>query len=214
MQQFRGGLVFEAHRLLYFSTLGLRVIKNKKKFRGMCAIVPMRFFSCGALKFQGSGVSIEESILPLSARSSDYRGTSLIKNCPPPGHYSTTSSITGHVLKCAGHSFGGVSFSSTPLSTWPVLRTRTGCADHETVAGVLTFGGPVDFWRGCCFLSRGGDVWQALSSTLTDALDVTRNKALALASNVNLTTYHSQMSAWLRATFPQQGTCLVGVPRS
>ena len=30
MQQFRGGLVFEAHRLLYHSTLGLRVLKKKK----------------------------------------------------------------------------------------------------------------------------------------------------------------------------------------
>ena len=27
----RGGLVFKAHRLLYHSTLGLRVIKKKKK---------------------------------------------------------------------------------------------------------------------------------------------------------------------------------------
>ena len=32
VQQFRGGLVFKAHRLVYHSTLGLRVIK-KKKFR-------------------------------------------------------------------------------------------------------------------------------------------------------------------------------------
>ena len=31
-QRFRGGLVFKAHRLLYHSTLGLRGIKNKKKF--------------------------------------------------------------------------------------------------------------------------------------------------------------------------------------
>jgi len=29
VQQFRGGLVFEAHRLLYHSTLGLRAIKKK-----------------------------------------------------------------------------------------------------------------------------------------------------------------------------------------
>ena len=29
----RGGLVFKAHRLLYHSTLGLRVIKNKRKWR-------------------------------------------------------------------------------------------------------------------------------------------------------------------------------------
>jgi len=33
VQRFRGGLVFEAHRLVYHSTLGLRVIKQKKKKR-------------------------------------------------------------------------------------------------------------------------------------------------------------------------------------
>ena len=32
MKRFRGVLVFKAHRLLYHSTLGLRVIKKKKKF--------------------------------------------------------------------------------------------------------------------------------------------------------------------------------------
>ena len=31
VQRFRGGLVFKAHRILYHSTLGLRVIKKKKK---------------------------------------------------------------------------------------------------------------------------------------------------------------------------------------
>ena len=31
MKRFRGGLVFEAHRLLYLSTPGLRVIKKKKE---------------------------------------------------------------------------------------------------------------------------------------------------------------------------------------
>ena len=31
VQRFRGGLAFKAHRLLYHSTLGLRVIKKKKK---------------------------------------------------------------------------------------------------------------------------------------------------------------------------------------
>jgi len=30
VQRFRGGLAFKAHRLLYHSTLGLRVIKKKK----------------------------------------------------------------------------------------------------------------------------------------------------------------------------------------
>jgi len=33
VQRFRDGLVFKAHRLLYHSTLGLRVIKEKKKKR-------------------------------------------------------------------------------------------------------------------------------------------------------------------------------------
>ena len=31
MNRFRGGLVFKAHRLLYHSTLGSRVIKKKKR---------------------------------------------------------------------------------------------------------------------------------------------------------------------------------------
>jgi len=31
VKRFPGGLVFKAHRLLYHSTLGLRVIKEKKK---------------------------------------------------------------------------------------------------------------------------------------------------------------------------------------
>ena len=30
MKRFRGGLVFKAHKLVYHSTLGLRVIKKKK----------------------------------------------------------------------------------------------------------------------------------------------------------------------------------------
>ena len=34
MQRFRSGLVFKAHRLVYHSTLGLLVIKKKKKYRG------------------------------------------------------------------------------------------------------------------------------------------------------------------------------------
>jgi hypothetical protein len=33
VKQSRGGLVFKAHRLVYHSTLGLRVIKKKKTFR-------------------------------------------------------------------------------------------------------------------------------------------------------------------------------------
>jgi len=46
LQRFRGGLVFKAHRLFYHSTLGLRVIKKKKKvppikssFSGPCFVL-------------------------------------------------------------------------------------------------------------------------------------------------------------------------------
>jgi len=37
VQRFRGGLVFQAHRLLYHSTLGLKVMKKKEEKRGMDA---------------------------------------------------------------------------------------------------------------------------------------------------------------------------------
>jgi len=37
VQRFRGGLVVKAHRLLYHSTLGLRVIKKKKRRSGETA---------------------------------------------------------------------------------------------------------------------------------------------------------------------------------
>ena len=40
VQRFRGGLVFKAHRLLYHSTLGVRVIKKKKC--GKCLPCPER----------------------------------------------------------------------------------------------------------------------------------------------------------------------------
>jgi len=33
VKRFRGGLVFKAHRFLYYSTLGSRVIKKKKEYR-------------------------------------------------------------------------------------------------------------------------------------------------------------------------------------
>jgi len=36
VKRFRGGLVFKAHRLLYHSTLGLRVIKKKRSRREEC----------------------------------------------------------------------------------------------------------------------------------------------------------------------------------
>ena len=36
VKRFRGGLVFKAHRLLHHSTLGLRVIKKKKKDAEVC----------------------------------------------------------------------------------------------------------------------------------------------------------------------------------
>ena len=35
VKRFRGGLVFKAHRLLYHSTLGSRVIKKNKQVEGL-----------------------------------------------------------------------------------------------------------------------------------------------------------------------------------
>ena len=42
VQRFRGGLVFKAHRLLYHSTLSLRVIKKKKKTATCAAFLASR----------------------------------------------------------------------------------------------------------------------------------------------------------------------------
>jgi len=39
VKRFRGGLVFKAHRLLYLSTLGLRVIKKKKIKKKKIAVI-------------------------------------------------------------------------------------------------------------------------------------------------------------------------------
>ena len=64
VKRFRRGLVFKAHRLLYHSTLGWRVIK-KKKTRATRPSDVRR----GLLARMG-GV---------------YRGTSLIRNSPPLG---------------------------------------------------------------------------------------------------------------------------------
>ena len=36
LQRFRDGLVFKAHRLLYHSTLGLKIIKKKKMTEIIC----------------------------------------------------------------------------------------------------------------------------------------------------------------------------------
>ena len=51
MQRFRGGLVIKAHRLLYHSTLGVRVIRKKeKKFRV--------WVECCVLRVQGAGFNV------------------------------------------------------------------------------------------------------------------------------------------------------------
>jgi len=43
VKRFRGGLIFEAHRLLYHSTPGLRVIKKKKK--SPCGLLTRRLLA-------------------------------------------------------------------------------------------------------------------------------------------------------------------------
>ena len=45
MKRFRDGLVFKAHRLVYHSTLGLRVIKKKRRGAHLVRRARMRTFS-------------------------------------------------------------------------------------------------------------------------------------------------------------------------
>ena len=76
MKRFRGGLVFKAHRLLYHSTLGSRVIKKKKQVDRVAvacrgdvgaakvenrAVVALHLVLCSGfevLGFGGSGVGL------------------------------------------------------------------------------------------------------------------------------------------------------------
>jgi len=62
VQRFRGGLAFKAHSFVYHSTLGLRVIKKKKKVGNV------------------SGQDVVHKLCGLAP----YRGTSLIRNTLPP----------------------------------------------------------------------------------------------------------------------------------
>jgi len=75
VKRFRGGLVFEAHRLGYHSTLGLRVIKKKKK------PLPQHGHVTPAI-LHGTNAGRLPSPLP------QHRGTSLIRNRHHPGPYS------------------------------------------------------------------------------------------------------------------------------
>ena len=60
MQRFRGELVFKAHRLLYHSTLGLRVIKKKKKIHNMIPPAIQLNYS-GVSRMQGKHCSMKDS---------------------------------------------------------------------------------------------------------------------------------------------------------
>jgi len=68
VNRFRGGLVFKARRLVYHSTLGLRVIK-KKKIHGERAadVAALRLSKCGVL-FVNWGCLLLESEVPLETR--------------------------------------------------------------------------------------------------------------------------------------------------
>ena len=55
---FRGGLVFKAHRLLYHSTLGLIVIKKKKKLPGTPCPAAAWGSGCGVQVAWGSGCGV------------------------------------------------------------------------------------------------------------------------------------------------------------
>ena len=51
VKRFRGGLVLKVHRLLFHPTLGLRVIKKKKKGQDVLPAVPLSANCGGGLRF-------------------------------------------------------------------------------------------------------------------------------------------------------------------
>ena len=75
VQRFRGGLVFKAHRLVYHSTLGLIVIKKKKNLTHEAWMPTHVELSFGPR---------QNAPLSQSVGFRGYRGTSLIRNSPPP----------------------------------------------------------------------------------------------------------------------------------
>ena len=78
VQRFRGGLVCKAHRLVYHSTLGLRLIKKKKKKKiGVAAANPFRRTTlqnldrCGAQRYKWTATNAPG--LGLSVWGSGFR---------------------------------------------------------------------------------------------------------------------------------------------
>jgi hypothetical protein len=79
VKRFRGGPASESHTLLYYSTLGSRVIKKKNKA------------GVGRFGEVFGGVSVVVACLGIGAQPyRGYRGTSLIRNSPLLGPYSRT----------------------------------------------------------------------------------------------------------------------------
>ena len=59
VRRFRGRLVFKAHKLLYHSTLGLRVIKKKKEdLRGFDFAASTSSLSCRGFRDWGLGFRV------------------------------------------------------------------------------------------------------------------------------------------------------------
>jgi len=74
VQRFRGVVVFKAHRLLYHSTLGLRVIK-KKKYGGQtfCVRWPLVLAENAACECKETGGRDESQYLGETGRRESYR---------------------------------------------------------------------------------------------------------------------------------------------
>ena len=60
VKRFRGGLVVKAHRLVYHSTLGLRVIKKKRSVQGF-----------------GGGGALERGVCQVPASAGEQAGNNL-----------------------------------------------------------------------------------------------------------------------------------------
>jgi len=74
VKRFRGGLVFKAHRLVYRSTLGLRVIKKKKNHQGLVRLDAKEFSD-----------HVRGEVFLLDHVRAPVQGYLAHKKTPPPG---------------------------------------------------------------------------------------------------------------------------------
>ena len=111
VKRFRGGLVFKAHRLLYHSTLGLRVIKMKKDYRP----TPLVHLRGRLLHYLSSSSSLTSNLLKSYQLLTTHRSPSM------GGVAAGGEPPLSRVAHSLNHCFRG--WGRTPLSGWSYRGT-------------------------------------------------------------------------------------------